>query len=77
MIRALIESTAYVAYVDKKLSQTYDGKMTRRDMTYLALRMKFSNRAPGDAGYEEKEAQLTSSVNVLTAIACLDDVMHE
>jgi hypothetical protein len=76
-VRALIESTAYVAYVDKKLRETYDGKLTRWEMTHLALRMKFSNRTPADFEFDKKEAQLTSAVNVLTAIGCLDSVMKE
>ena len=76
-IRALIESTAYIAYIDHKLHEMYDGKMTRKDMTYLAFRMKFSTRLPTDFGLDEREAKLTSSVNVLTAIRQLDRVVKE
>jgi len=77
-VRALIESTGYLAYVDEKLSRTYAGDMTRQDMTMLAFQIKFANRKPADFGLTDSESELSKAVNVLTAIRRLDRVFqHE
>ncbi|MBK9189314.1 MAG: hypothetical protein IPM33_10210 [Phycisphaerales bacterium] len=71
-IRGLLESAANLAHLRANLQRTYAGDLPRKDMSYLALRMKFATRKPDDAGYESDEAARVSSVNVLTTIKALD-----
>ena len=75
-IRSMMESAANVAYIRANMMKTYAGEMQRREMTYLALRMKFATRKPEDARYDEEEAKLVASVNVLTCLKTLDRFAH-
>ena len=61
-VRGLLESAANLAHLRANLQRTFSGEMVRKDMTYLALRMKFATRKPDDAGYTAEEASRVSSV---------------
>jgi hypothetical protein len=71
-VRSLLESTANVAYLLANMRKTYAGEVSRKDMSYLSIRMKFATRKPNDWKVSEEEAKRISSVNVLTAIKALD-----
>ena len=71
-IRSMLESAANIAYLKATMQKAYAGDISRKDMTYLAMRMKFATRKPDDWELDEKEAKQVSSVNVLTAIRALD-----
>jgi hypothetical protein len=71
-VRGILESAANIAYLRANMEKTYSGEMSRKDMTCLALRMKFATRKPDDMELSTEEASLVSSVNVLTTIKALD-----
>ncbi len=71
-VRSMLESAANLAYLRANVLKTYAGKFSRKDMTYLSLRMKFATRKPDDLELSADEESLVSSVNVLTAIKALD-----
>jgi hypothetical protein len=71
-VRAILESAANIAYLNANLLRTYAGEVSRRDMTYLSMRMKFATRKPDDLELSAEETSLFSSVNVLTTIKALD-----
>ena len=71
-VRALVESAANIAYLRANMNQTYAGEVSRKDMTYLSLRMKFATRKPDDWKITEEEVKRIQSVNILTAIKAFD-----
>jgi hypothetical protein len=71
-VRALLESSANLAYVRANLYKTYASELPREEMTYLSFRMKFATRKPDDMNLTVEEASRVSSVNILTAIKALD-----
>lgn len=71
-VRSMLESAANIAHLRANLQKTYAGEVSRKDMTYLSLRMKFATRKPDDMRLDDEEAKRVSSVNVLTAIKALD-----
>lgn len=71
-VRAMLESAANIAYLRANVLKTYSGEVSRKDMTYLSLRMKFATRKADDLELSADEASRVSSINVLTAIKALD-----
>jgi len=71
-VRSMLESAANVAYLRAGVERCYGAETTRKELTYLALRMKFATRSPEDRGLSDREASLISSINVLTTIKALD-----
>ncbi|MEI8375609.1 MAG: hypothetical protein WCJ35_22540 [Planctomycetota bacterium] len=71
-VRSMLESAANLAYLRANIVKTYAGELSRKEMTYLSLRMKFATRKPDDMELSAHEASCVSSVNVLTAIKALD-----
>jgi hypothetical protein len=71
-VRTLLESAANIAYLRASMQKTYAGEVSRKDMSYLSLRMKFATRKPDDMKLNEEEAKRASSVNILTAIKAFD-----
>jgi hypothetical protein len=71
-VRTLLESAANIAYLRANIKKTYVGEISRKDMSYLSLRMKFATRKPDDMKLTEEEAKRFSSVNILTAINAFD-----
>jgi hypothetical protein len=71
-IRSILESAANLAYLRENIIKTYSGEMSRNDMTYLSLRMKFATRKPDDWKLSNDEAARVSSINILTTIRALD-----
>src|ERR1022692_4928455 len=55
-IRSMLESAANIAYLKANMQKTYAGDVSRKDMTYLSLRMKFATRKPDDMELDDDEA---------------------
>lgn len=70
--RTLVESSANMAYLHENLRKTYAGILSRKEMSYLALRMKFATRKPDDMELTTDESKTASAVNVLTTLKALD-----
>lgn len=71
-VRAMLESAANIAYLRANMHKTYASEVSRLDMTYLSVRMKFATRKPDDMKLNEEETKRTSSINILTAIKAFD-----